>query len=174
MRNRPMPDKAIAQYEKTLELSPGFPEALSNLGGYYFRSGKLDQSVALFKKAVQVYPNFIQALSNLGAALNKQGHPKEAIEHLKKALSLDPEFSIANFNLGNSLYALNRLDEARKMYELSQQQGIDFLSMHWKLYEIHLKNKNPLGAEKELKTILEIDPLDEEAKKALSELPVLH
>ena len=173
-RDLGMPEKSIAQYEKTLELSPDFPEALSNLGGYYFRSGKLDQSVKLFKKAVQAYPNFVQALSNLGAALNKQGQPEEAITHLKKALSLDPEFSIANFNLGNSLFALNRLDEAQKMFELSQKQGIDFLSMHWKLYEIHKKNQNPLGAKKELETILEIDPLNEEAKKKLSELPRLH
>jgi tetratricopeptide (TPR) repeat protein len=173
-RDLGMPEKSISQYEKTLKLTPNFPEALSNLGGYYFRSGKLDQAVELFKKAVRVYPNFIQARSNLGAALNKQGHPEEAVTHLKKALSLDPEFSIANFNLGNSLFALNRLDEAKKMFELSQKQGIDFLSMHWKLYEIHKKNKNPLSAKKELETILEIDPLNEEAKKKLSETPVLH
>ena len=173
-RDLGMPEKAIAQNEKTLELSPDFPEALSNLGGYYFRSGKLDQSVGLFKKAVQVYPNFIQALSNLGAALNKQGQPREAIAHLKKALSLDPEFAIANFNLGNSLFALNLLDEAHKKFELSQKQGIDFLSMHWKLYEIHKKNQRHHDAEKELKTILQIDPFNEEAKKRLSELPKLH
>ena len=173
-RDLGMPEKAIAQYEKTLELSPDFPEALSNLGGYYFRSGKLDQSVGLFKKAVQVYPNFIQALSNLGAALNKQGQPSEAIAHLKKALSLDPEFAIANFNLGNSLFALNLLDEAHKKFELSQKQGIDFLSMHWKLYEIHKKNQRHRDAEKELKTILQIDPFNEEAKKRLSELPIFH
>jgi Tfp pilus assembly protein PilF len=42
--------------------------------------------------------------------------------------------------------------------------------MHWKLYEIHKKNQNPLSAKKELKTILEIDPSNEEAKKKLSEL----
>ena len=173
-RDLGMPEKAIAQNEKTLELSPDFPEALSNLGGYYFRSGKLDQSVGLFKKAVQVYPNFIQALSNLGAALNKQGQPREAIAHLKKALSLDPEFAIANFNLGNSLFALNLLDEAHKKFELSQKQGIDFLSMHWKLYEIHKKNQRHRDAEKELKTILQIDPFNEEAKKRHSELPKLH
>jgi tetratricopeptide (TPR) repeat protein len=173
-RDLGMPEKSIIEYEKTLELTPDFPEALSNLGGYYFRAGKLDQSVELFKKAVQVYPNFIQALSNLGTALNKQGHPKEAIKHLKKALSLDPEFAMANFNLGNSLFALDRFDEAKKMYELSQKQGIDFLSMHWKLYEIHKQNQNPLGMKKELETILEIDPLNEEAKKKASELPIAH
>ena len=123
----------------------------------------------LFKKAVQVYPNFIQALSNLGAALNKQDQPGEAIAHLEKALSLDPEFAIANFNLGNSLFALNRLDEAHKKFELSQKQGVDFLSMHWKLYEIHKKNQRHRDAEKELKSILEIDPIDEQAKKRLSD-----
>jgi len=173
-RDLGMPDKAIAQYEKTLELNPDFPEALSNLGGYYFRSGKLDKAVSMFKKAIQVYPNFIQALSNLGAVLNKQGRPGEAVELLKKALALDPEFAIANFNLGNSLFALNRLDEAREVFELSQKQGIDFLSMHWKLYDIHKKNQRFQDAENELKTILEIDPFNEEAKKKLSELPVAH
>ncbi len=173
-RDMGMVEKAIDQYEKTLELNPGFPEALSNLGGYYFRSGKLDEAVELFKKAVRVYPNFIQALSNLGAALNKQGHPDEALRFLKKALALDPEFAIANFNLGNSLFALNRMDEARDVFELSQKQGIDFLSMHWKLYEIHKKDQRIQDAEKELKTILEIDPFNEEAKKRLSELPIAH
>ena len=128
----------------------------------------------LFKKAIQVYPNFIQALSNLGAALNKQGQHDEAVPLLKKVLTLNPEFAIANFNLGNSLFALNRLDEAQKVFELSQEQGIDFLSMHWKLYEIHNKNKKLQDAEKELKIILEIDPFNEEAKKKLSELPVAH
>ncbi len=173
-RDLGMIEKAIGQYEKTLELNPGFPEALSNLGGYYFRSGKLNKAVELLKKAVQVYPNFIQALSNLGAALNKQGHPDEAVRLLKKALALDPEFAIANFNLGNSLFALNRMDEAQKVFELSQKQGIDFLSMHWKLYEIHKKSQRIPDAEKELKTILEIDPFNEEAKKRLSELPIAH
>ena len=94
--------------------------------------------------------------------------------HLKKALSLDPEFGLANFNLGNSLFALNRLDEAHKRFELSQKQGVDFLSMHWKLYEIHKKNQRHRDAEKELKIILEIDPFNEQAKKKLSELPILH
>ena len=173
-RNLGMLDKAISQYEKTLALNPDFPEALSNLGGYYFRAGKLDQAVSTFKKAIEVYPNFIQALSNLGAALNKQKHHHEAVKLLKKALNLNPEFAIAHFNLGNSLFALNQLDEARKAFELSQSQGIDFLSIHWKLYQIHKKNQHFQDAEKELKIILEIDPLNEDAKKKLFELPTTH
>ena len=86
-------DKAIAEYEKVLKISPRFPEALSNLGGQYFRKGDVKQAVAHFRRAIEVYPNFIQALSNLGAALNKLGHSKQALPHLKKALALDPSHS---------------------------------------------------------------------------------
>ena len=52
--------------------------------------------------------------------------------------------------------------------------GLDFLSMHWKLYEIHFKKKEYKKAEKELKTILEIDPLNDDAKKKLFSLPTTH
>ena len=173
-RDLGMEKKAIQEYEKTIELQPNFPEGLSNLGGHYFRSGKIEQAKILFKKAVKVYPNFIQALSNLGAVLNKLGQPEEVIPYLKKTLALNPEIAIAHFNLGNSQFMLNRLQEAQNSYERSIKMGLDFLSMHWKLYEIYLKNKNLKKAEKELKTILEIDPLNEEAQKKLSTFPNIH
>ena len=173
-RDLGMQDKAIRQYERTLELQPNFPEALSNLGGYYFRAGKIEQAKDLFKKAIKVYPNFIQALSNLGAVLNKLGEPEKAIPYLKKTLELNPEFAIASFNLGNSQFALNRFEEAQKSYERSVELGLDFFSMHWKLYTIHLKKKAYKKAEKELQIILQMDPLNEEAKNKLSELPREH
>ena len=169
-----MENEAIQQYERTVELQPNFPEALSNLGSYYFRSGKIEQAKEVFKKAIEVYPNFIQGLSNLGAVLNKLGHPEEAIPHLKKTLELNPEFAIASFNLGNSQFALNRFEEAQKSYERSTELGLDFLSMHWKLYEIHLTRKAYKSAEKELQTILQMDPQNEEAQKKLSPLPRVH
>ena len=97
-----------------------------------------------------------------------------AVPHLKKTLTLNPEFAIASFNLGNSQFALKRFDEAQKSYERSAKMGLDFLSMHWKLYEIHLGKKAYKEAKEELQTILEMDPLSEEAKQKLSELPTMH
>ena len=172
--NLGMEDEAIRQYEKTIKLQPNFPEALSNLGGYYFRSGKIERAKNLFEKAIKAYPNFIQALSNLGAVLNKLGQPEEAIPHLKKTLALSPEFAIAYFNLGNSQFVMNRFVEAQKSYERSIEMGLDYLSMHWKLYEIHLKKKEYKKAKKELKTILDMDPLNDDAKKKLFSLPAIH
>jgi tetratricopeptide (TPR) repeat protein len=89
-------------------------------------------------------------------------------------LELNPEFAIASFNLGNSQFALNRFEEAQRSYERSSELGLDFLSMHWKLYKIHLTRKAYKSAEKELQIILKMDPLNEEAQKKLSKLPKIH
>jgi tetratricopeptide (TPR) repeat protein len=164
-------EQTVADYEKIIAINPNFPEALSNLGSYYFRSGKLEKAVTLFQNAVRVYPNFIQALSNLGAALNKLDRSPEAIPHLKKTISLDPEFAIAYYNLGNSYFATNQLDDAHTAYNQAVTLGVDFLSLHWKLYETtHRLGKNE-EAGKQLKIILQMDPENEKAKQALAKLP---
>ena len=186
-QNQGMTDQAIEEYEKTLVLNPMFPEGASNLGGYYFRVQKYEEAVDMFEQAIQAYPNFIQAVdmfeqaiqaypnfiqahSNLGAVLNKLGRSPEAENHLEKALSLDPKFGIAYFNLGNTHMALNHLDEAREAYDRSVENGIDFLSLHWNLYEIHHRQQKNQEAIKQLNIILQIDPLNLVAQKKLKEL----
>ncbi len=163
-------DRAIAEYQTLLAKHPRFPEALSNLGGQFFRKGKTEQAIEYFKKAIAVYPNFVQALSNLGAAYNKLGRHQEALPYLKKAAALDPEFAVVHFNLGNAYFGLGRFDEAEKAFSTAVRYGVDFLSLHWKLVEIHLKKGDRAGAIRELKLILEIDPLNKEASDRLIEL----
>ena len=166
-------DQCIAEYEKVLAIRPGFPSALSNLGGQYFRQGKTEKAVELFRKAIDVYPNFIQALSNLGASLNKLDRSDEATSHLEKALALNPEFAVSHYNLGNAFFAAKRFSKAREAYDAAVKQGIDFLSLHWKLFEINQmegKNKEALA---ELRIILRLDPQNESARQKLAELQKL-
>jgi len=163
-------DKAIAEYEKALSINPNFPEALSNLGGQYFRQGHTDKAIATFKEAVRIYPNFIQALSNLGASLNKQQQFAPALDYLNRALELDPEFGIAWFNLGNAHFGLEHFTEAEKAYNSAVRMGVDFLSLHWKLHDIHLRQGRKEKAIQELMIILEIDPENPEARGKLQDL----
>ena len=164
-------EQTVSDYEKVVTINPDFPEALSNLGGYYFRSGKLEKAVTLFQNAVRAYPNFIQALSNLGAALNKLDRSKEAIPHLQKTISLDPEFAIAYYNLGNSYFAMNQLDDAHTAYNQAVTLGMDFLSLHWKLYETTHRLGHDREARKQLNIILQIDPENEKAKQEAAKFP---
>ena len=94
-------------------------------------------------------------------------HPKEAISHLEKAIQLDPEFGVAYFNLGNAYLNQGNLDEAQKAYDLAVNYGVNFLSMHWKLYDIYIRQEKRLEAKQELETILQIEPENMEAKKKM-------
>ena len=163
-------DLCIAAYEKVLNIHPKFPSALSNLGGQYFRKGETEKAVELFRRAIEVYPNFIQALSNLGASLNKLGRTEEAIPNLEKALALNPEFAVSYYNLGNSFFAGKKYVEAREAYDTAVKQGIDFLSIHWKLFEINQIEGKKLEALEEIKIIQELDPENEEARRMFEEL----
>ena len=171
--NLGMIEKSMEQYSKAIELNPKFPEALSNLGGYYFRQGDVKKAVSLFKQAIDTYPNFIQALSNLGAALNKVNRSSEAVSYLEKAISLDPEFGIISFNLGNSKFALGKWDEALAQYDKAVKLGVDFLSLHWKRFEIHQRQGKQVAAQRELDMILQIDPNNPEALQKQKEFSPL-
>ncbi|MFQ5481528.1 MAG: tetratricopeptide repeat protein [Nitrospinaceae bacterium] len=163
-------DAAINEYIKALKFHPRFPEALSNLGGQYFRQGDTAKAIGFFRQAVDVFPNFVQGLSNLGAALNKKGKYAEATPYLKRALDLDPEFGVALFNLGNSQYGMNHFQEAEKTFGAAVRMGLDFLSLHWKLADIFLRQDRRQEAIQELELILEMDPLNKEASDRLLEL----
>ncbi len=164
-------EKAIEEYKKALELSPNFPEALSNLGGYEFRRGRLAEATEYFKRAIRAYPNFIQALSNLGATLIKTNKAREAVPYLQKAVNLDPGFGMPYFNLGNAYYATGEFKQAKSAYHEAMEYGVDFLSLHWKLYEIYNKESDSSSARQELELILKIDPLNSEAQQKLDALP---
>jgi len=168
-QNQGRTSQAIQEYEKATELNPFFPEGNSNLGGYYFRTQKYDLAVKHFEQAIEAYPNFIQAHSNLGAVLNKLNRSEEAIPHLEKAIQLDPEFGVAYFNLGNAHINQGSLIEARKAYDLAVSNGVNFLSMHWKLYDIYIRQEKRFKAKQELEIILQIEPENLEAKKKMKE-----
>ena len=168
-QNQGRTNQAIQEYEKATKLNPFFPEGNSNLGGYYFRTQKYDLAAKHFKQAIEAYPNFIQAHSNLGAVLNKLNRSEEAIPHLEKAIQLDPEFGVAYFNLGNAHINQGSLVEARKAYDLAVSNGVNFLSMHWKLYDIYIRQEKRLKAKQELEIILQIEPENLEAKKKMKE-----
>ena len=170
-REKGLIDEVIKKYKQVIQINPRFPEALSNLGGHYFMTGKTEEAIVYFKKALESYPNFIQAMSNLGAALNKLGRPEEALPYLKKALSFDPEFGVSYYNLGNSYFAMNQFQEALQNYHKAVELGVDFLSLHWKLYEIHKKEGRSQDAEEELNIILQIDPENPSALQKRQKLP---
>lgn len=91
--------KAIAAYERALEVKPGYVEVHNGLGVIYSMQGKHELSLRHFNKAIELAPQETYLYNNLGYAHLIRGNFAEAIKSLSKALSLDPENKRAHWNL---------------------------------------------------------------------------
>jgi cytochrome c-type biogenesis protein CcmH/NrfG len=100
-------DKAVAAYDKALQLQPNNPDVLTDQGVMYRELGQVDKAIANFEKANRINPKHLQSLLDLGvvygrdlkdydkamAAFNRiiqtapdspeATHAREAIEELK-------------------------------------------------------------------------------------------
>jgi len=66
-------DEAVAHVQLALELAPGLPEALNNLGAILERAGRLENAIACYQAAVRARPSFADAHVNLGMAWLLEG-----------------------------------------------------------------------------------------------------
>ena len=78
--------QAIAMYQKTLAIAPGYPPSYNNLGIAYARQMKLDEAVEMFKNAIRLTPGNVNFHRNLALAYNQQGGKSAAeavMAHIK-------------------------------------------------------------------------------------------
>ncbi len=92
--------------------STGNVIARVNLGGLYFKEGKLDQAVAEFQEALRVAPNCAIARNDWGLVLLRQDALDAAREQFETAVRVDPDYAEAHVNLGLVLERQGRFAES--------------------------------------------------------------
>lgn len=85
------PKAAVLAYQRALELSPGNPDVLTDLGTMYLRTNEVDKAIASFKAAGEADPKHSKSRFNLGIALMAAKRYSEAGEAFSQYLSLDPQ-----------------------------------------------------------------------------------
>jgi tetratricopeptide (TPR) repeat protein len=116
------PEKAVAAYERVLELDPDRSDALVNLGLLLHESGDAAGAEAHYRRAVEVDSSDATAAFNLGVALEDLGRAREALDAYRRAITLDPASADAHYNashlcarLGETAAALRHLQQYRKL-----------------------------------------------------------
>jgi len=104
--------KAIATFEKALEIAPNDKELWNNLGYTCFVAGFLDKALGCFDKALAIDPNYKHAWYNKGYAYHGADLLEQAVDCYGKALVIDPQDRVLWNNLGNALYNLGRYAES--------------------------------------------------------------
>jgi tetratricopeptide (TPR) repeat protein len=96
--------KAIDNYQKTLQMTPNDAGLHNNLGSVYAEMGKVADAQAEFQKAAALNPSGASGYYyNLGVVMVNQGKMEEASTALKKATDLDPNNANAFYWYGMAL-----------------------------------------------------------------------
>ena len=125
-------EKAIAELEKAIALSPNDADQLVGLGYILNFTGRPEEAIGLVKKAMRLNPMYpAYYLWELGHAYYLMGRYEEAIETLKRVLDRNSDFMPAHALLAASYSEIGREEEARaeaaEIKRLSPQISLEAL-----------------------------------------------
>jgi tetratricopeptide (TPR) repeat protein len=119
--------RAIALYEKTLELDPDYAPASINLGTLHFHLRQYARAEEFYRRATIADPSYVLAYFDLGNVLDELERLDESIAAYCQAVALSPRYADAHYNLA---LAYERKGQHRPALR------------HWQAY-VRLDNRGP-------------------------------
>jgi tetratricopeptide (TPR) repeat protein len=119
-------EKALAQFNEALRISPGFHEAHKNKGSALLDMGKFDEAIATFGELLLAAPDWPNAHYWLGVAYARKGAYQQAIKPFKEALQLSPDWPEAYNDLALVYLLLGRYDLAIENYKQALRLKPDY------------------------------------------------
>jgi tetratricopeptide (TPR) repeat protein len=163
-------DEAIVEFQRSLEIDPGYQFGRYNLGAALLEKGEPDQAIPHLRAVLKVNPNHPKAYHTLGNALSKMGAVDEATASYKRALRLQPDFPDAHTNLANLLLENGEVDEALLHYRAVLQLRPNDPRPHYNLAVGFVRKSELDPAISELEAALRIDPNYPDAAQLLKDL----
>jgi tetratricopeptide (TPR) repeat protein len=150
-------DRAMEEFQKSLNLAPRKAETLSGIGKVLFEKGQLAESWGYYKLAVEARPDLKDTQLNAGAALIALGRYAEAEGYLREAIRLDGRWAEPYAQLGIALGGIGRPDEGiaacKKSLELKPGLG----AAHFSLAALYAMKGDLAAAVEEYRKCLAIE-----------------
>ena len=93
-------DKAMEDYQKSVELKPDFILPTANIGKIYAKKREFEKAIEFYKEAVELGDQDATNYYNYGVCLMNLGKNEQAKEVLEKLIFLDENYSDAYYQLG--------------------------------------------------------------------------
>ncbi|HMK23059.1 MAG TPA: tetratricopeptide repeat protein [Terriglobales bacterium] len=151
-------DKSIGLFQKAIQRYPQYSEAYLLMGIAYSSQKKWDDAERALKKTIEINKSAAGAYVALGSVENERKEYSEAEKYLLKAVELSPNSADAHFELGRAYWGLQRWDLADQHVSKANQLRPDSAGQHVMLGNIMLRERDAMGALKEFKQAVQVDP----------------
>ncbi|ESA34470.1 tpr repeat protein, partial [Leptolyngbya sp. Heron Island J] len=105
-------EKAIAQYEKAIELDPSYAVAYNNLGNTCYSLKQYEKAIAQYEKAIELDPSYAMAHNGIGNFYLTIGNYRAACASYTKCIELQSDFADALIGNARALLCLGQIDKA--------------------------------------------------------------
>jgi tetratricopeptide (TPR) repeat protein len=113
-------EASLPPLERALELTPGDPEIVFQLGRNLAALGRLEEAAPHLERAAAARDD-ADSWTELGLLRRRRGDPEGAVEALRRALERDPYHPAALVNLGQTLVRLGRYEEGEAVLARHQE-----------------------------------------------------
>src|SRR6202165_4774302 len=118
-------------------------------GAYYtYVTGEVEKANQTYLELAQAYPRDSFSRSNLGANYVMLGQYENAVAPIQETLRLRPDDGVAYANLMLADVGLNRLDDAKAVYEQALAQKLDEVYLHQARYLLAFRQGDAAEMEK--------------------------
>lgn len=114
-------DRALAYFDKAIEINPKNDFAWGDRGLMLDKQGKRNDALESFSKALEINPSNSITWHNKGLTFIKLERFPEAVECFDKAIQIDEKYAKAWYNRGRALSLLGRIDESQKSFDTSKK-----------------------------------------------------
>ncbi len=109
--------RAVEQYERALEVMPGYADVHARLGEALCRQEKYQEAVAQFQKALDVNPEYFEARLSMAHALLASGCYDDAQLSFRRALESRRTSTQSKIELAEKALSEGRRDDAAALYQ---------------------------------------------------------
>jgi tetratricopeptide (TPR) repeat protein/predicted AlkP superfamily phosphohydrolase/phosphomutase len=167
------PKKALAEFEKALELDEDNAEALLNIGSIHQGEGKTELAEHFVQRALAVDPNSVGALAQLAEIRRDQGNLDEAIRLFAEALEIDDSQPFLFLGIGDVLQRAGHYEQALQAFQHVLELEPDSFKARYNLGVTYANMGRPDEAVAIYLKALELAPKDPDAPAARNNLGAL-
>src|SRR5262249_53702051 len=137
---------------------PNYSEAYLLMGVAYSSQRKWDDAEKALQKTIELNKKAGGAYVALGSVENEKKEYAQAEKYLLKAVELAPNSADAHFELGRAYWGQQRWDVADQHVSKANQLRPGNAGQHVMLGNILLRERDAVGALKEFKQAVQVDP----------------